>query len=532
MKRLISLLLVLAAVLSLAGCGGGRPLSSKAVATVTNGNKTVSVNDLEGILAAVDASGNTTVKLWKDITTDAPIRLPYSCTLDLNGYSITTNPKHGNAMMVMCAGSENAVTTVKNGTIFHYGTGVEVQAGGIVVDGVTFYSASGAPVSLLDPDPAYRQLNRITNSKLYAGTAAAVIFGSSGADYMGAGIAIDNSVLVCPNQAGTDVFLTRGTGGTVELGENVDIYSYGETLAQVGFYYAGLVAPRSEQPQSVTVGDTAYENMNHWSTANDSDALNLLMIANSFCYYYVEELYGISQAAGVNMNVTNLYEAGCRIDEHWAWLSSKESGKDKYEFWLTNSMGRYRHGDIRTSYEALEYLDWDMISTQQHFTTGKAKTYEVAMECAPFAKNVYDYLKKSNPEAQLYWQAHWAFQVGHDIVPDVQTQTLQYTNSRAASVTICEQNGVSMVPTGDAWQLARANPLFGDTLCKSDNIHDGTTGGGQYLNACVWFEVLTGKSCLGNTWRPDYLLPEEKIVTLQQLAHQAVAEVYGADYAK
>jgi hypothetical protein len=56
-----------------------------------------------------------------------------------------------------------------------------------------------------------------------------------------------------------------------------------------------------------------------------------------------------------------------------------------------------------------------------------------------------------------------------------------------------------------------------------DNQHDGDIGGGQYLSACVWFEVITGKNCIGNLFRPGYPLPEEKILTLQQAAHQ-VAE--------
>ena len=70
---------------------------------------------------------------------------------------------------------------------------------------------------------------------------------------------------------------------------------------------------------------------------------------------------------------------------------------------------------------------------------------------------------------------------------------------------------------------------MGDVLCnrgaKSDNYHDGEEGGGQYLNACVWFETLTGQSCIGNTWRPDtYELSESMIAALQQAAHRAVAE--------
>ena len=67
---------------------------------------------------------------------------------------------------------------------------------------------------------------------------------------------------------------------------------------------------------------------------------------------------------------------------------------------------------------------------------------------------------------------------------------------------------------------------------EGDYYHDGDIGGGQYLNACVWYEVLMGKSCVGNTWRPPYELSEEKIAILQAAAHEAVAAVYGADHAK
>ena len=88
-----------------------------------------------------------------------------------------------------------------------------------------------------------------------------------------------------------------------------------------------------------------------------------------------------------------------------------------------------------------------------------------------------------------------------------------------------------------AWQLARADERIGDVLCDrasdgGDGTHDGDIGGGQYLNACVWYEVLLRKSCIGNTFRPSYALSEEKILVLQQIAHQAVAAIYGEDYAK
>ena len=64
-----------------------------------------------------------------------------------------------------------------------------------------------------------------------------------------------------------------------------------------------------------------------------------------------------------------------------------------------------------------------------------------------------------------------------------------------------------------------------------DSVHDGDIGGGQYLNACVWFEALTGESCIGNTYQPGYTylglrrtLSQEKVDTLQKAAHEAVEE--------
>ena len=92
-----------------------------------------------------------------------------------------------------------------------------------------------------------------------------------------------------------------------------------------------------------------------------------------------------------------------------------------------------------------------------------------------------------------------------------------------------------MVPTGDAWQAARGDEKILDTLCgriktgnlvQGDYYHDGDVGGGQYLNACVWFETLTGVSCLDNTYVPDYELSADKMTLLKGYAHDAVSNIY------
>ena len=118
---------------------------------------------------------------------------------------------------------------------------------------------------------------------------------------------------------------------------------------------------------------------------------------------------------------------------------------------------------------------------------------------------------------------------GGDYYVDAAEQAGYHERQRAYALGACAENKVARIPSGDAWKIVRdggydnlcARIAFGDGL--GDNFHDGDIGGGQYLNACVWFETLTGQSCIGNTFRPDYELSEELIAALQNAAHQAVA---------
>jgi len=72
--------------------------------------------------------------------------------------------------------------------------------------------------------------------------------------------------------------------------------------------------------------------------------------------------------------------------------------------------------------------------------------------------------------------------------------------------------------------------VIGDNLCTDstrnnglgDYYHDGNVGGGQYLNACTWFEVLTGESVVGNLFYPNYPMSRDLMKALQSSAHEAV----------
>ena len=276
----------------------------------------------------------------------------------------------------------------------------------------------------------------------------------------------------------------------------------------------------------------------------DKEVKKILMIGNSFCYYFTDELYGIASADGYDLTVANLYKSGCLVSEHWMSgvmkAKNESTYKDSkiYELYTVTNKGRKKVAAPNFD-EALAYDDWDVITLQQHFYPTMAKDYDKCIsDTKLYAGKLFDHVKENNPEATLYWHETWAYQVGFDskgeTIADVATQTLTYENIKKASTVIAEDNEVPMIPSADAWQLARADARVGDVLCADDFYHDGDVGGGQYLNACVWYEVLMGESCIGNTWRPsrEYTLSEEKITALQEAAHAAVAAIYGPGYAK
>ena len=269
--------------------------------------------------------------------------------------------------------------------------------------------------------------------------------------------------------------------------------------------------------------------MQDYDPAED-DVINVLMIGSSSCYYYVEELAGIANAAGMDMLVCNVYYSGCKLEQHWTWW---KSGEANYEYYETDEMGRIKVGDPVNLKFCLERENWDIISLQQSPVRLLHTDYEKAhKEADAYAKALMKYLKEQFPQSKFYWHQLWAWEMGVDhagmVMDSKEKQQGMADFLHQFAIEMCALLDVQRVPTGDAWQLVRHNPVIGEELCKrtnkNDHFHDGDVGGGQYLNACVWFETITGESCLGNTWRPkNYELSEEKITLLQNAAHQAVA---------
>lgn len=289
------------------------------------------------------------------------------------------------------------------------------------------------------------------------------------------------------------------------------------------------------EPETPAEPEPVLPGAGYTAPGKEKEVKNILLLANSFGNRFVDELHDIFAAGGYEVNVCNIYKAGCTAGEHWSNLTSMAENltSNNYSYFVTNKDGRNKFTEITTIQQALAYAEWDVIVFQHHFSPDVCANSQIAYNsCGKAAKNMFDYLKLNFPKATLMWYETWAFEVGYAKVRKEKDQTKMYNSLHDASLKICEENSVAMLPCGTAWQIARSNPAVGDTLCLEDKCHDGDVQGGQFLNACVYYEVLFGKSCLDNTFHPGYALDEDKATELRKAAHEAVAGYYGEDYAK
>ena len=267
------------------------------------------------------------------------------------------------------------------------------------------------------------------------------------------------------------------------------------------------------------------------------DVIDVLMIGNSFCYNYVEELYGLAAAAGIKMRVCNVYYSGCKMYEHYNWWMA---GEANYQFYTTDGDGRRGVGGKSLEW-CLAQGEWDVISLQE--SSGRVRNNGGAAASLEKDRICYDtllpYLKAQFPNARTLWHQTWALQLGYVsgsyTISTVEEQTAYYELCKEHAELITDTYGWELVPSGDAWQIIRAGGY--DALCArlgkgenhvGDYHHEGDIGGGQYLNACVWFEIITGQSCVGNSYVPTYIYGSETYdlniaaSELQAAAHQAV----------
>lgn len=270
----------------------------------------------------------------------------------------------------------------------------------------------------------------------------------------------------------------------------------------------------------------------------EDDVLNILLIGNSGCYYYVEELYGLLNAADISANVCNVYYDGCQLEQHWRWW---KKGEGHYDYYVTNEAGRKQVAVDATLEWCLQQMNWDVIALAPGGQGDlRVNTVEASIEKRhTYLFDLYSYFREQFPYAKLFWQQPSAYQVGYARsfqITSLEDQQKDVKIFRELSIAISEKYNVGWIPRGDAALLVREGGY--DNLCarlgkgtnnEGDYYHDGDWGGGQYLTACVWYEALTGLNCADNPYLPEYThmgitytLSDELVKLIHESAHTAV----------
>jgi len=278
--------------------------------------------------------------------------------------------------------------------------------------------------------------------------------------------------------------------------------------------------------------------------------VHLLTVGNSFSHNATHYLGDLAKAGGDTLVLREDNVGGASMEVHWKKVEAFE--KDP-----ADSLGRYT--TRKSLKEDLSDGHWDFVTIQQ----ASIDSHDVA-RYRPFAKELSDYIHKYAPDATLLLHETWEyrvddprFAVANPKSGEPKTQDDMYQGLSDAYAAIAKELGVRRLPVGDAFHQANRDEKWGyhppterfdpktakatDLPAQTHSLNvgwkattkDGATTvtmdghhanmAGEYLGACVWYEVMFGKNVEENTFVPAGLEPEYAKF-LRATAHRVVQE--------
>ena len=192
----------------------------------------------------------------------------------------------------------------------------------------------------------------------------------------------------------------------------------------------------------------------------------ILFIGNSYTYFWnlPQTVHIMSSADSVILQTRQSTIGGVNLGQHW---NSENTLKTR---------------------EIIEQNKFDVIIIQDHSLQAINKPDSLRY----YAKLFNDLIRSKGAKTYLYMT--WA----REKEPLMQTQiALEYTK-------LAKEMNATLVPVGLAWEKARSlKPEM--NLFDEDGSHPSTMG--TYLNACVFYGILTGKTPIG---LPNRILTTDK----------------------
>ncbi len=252
------------------------------------------------------------------------------------------------------------------------------------------------------------------------------------------------------------------------------------------------------------------------------DTVRVLAIGNSFSQDSApQNLHQIAAADGTTMVIGNMYIGGCSIERH---VKNLRNDSPAYQLTFVASDGSKKVVENCKLSDAIKMEDWDFVSVQQvSGLSGQGESYTLLPE-------LVEWVRANAPGAEVVFHQTWAYAVGSDH-PDFPAYGCdQREMLEAIRRTVSEQTakvGITrIIPTGEAIQNARR------ALRDYDLTRDGyhlSLGKGRYIAALTWYEALSGRSVVGNSYLPDGSEAGTKAVSARdaricrKAAHKAVS---------
>jgi len=284
------------------------------------------------------------------------------------------------------------------------------------------------------------------------------------------------------------------------------------------------------------------------ATKTEGKVVRLLTIGNSFAGNATRYLEGIAEAAGDRVILGRANIGGASMERHWRAVEAYEADPD-------GPAGKpYLHSGARASLkEMLQLEPWDVVTIQQFsWLSYDAQTYR------PYARKLYDYVRRNCPGAQVRIHETWAYR-GDELRPGYSDQQTLHADIRAAYHTIAGELGIRILPVGDAFNAVRSSPEWqrdfreldfdsqtarypelpdqthslcrgwvwqradeeGEWQLRRDTHHANAAG--CYLGACVFYECLFGKSVVENSFVPPEIDPQDARF-LRRVAHETARD--------
>ncbi len=259
-------------------------------------------------------------------------------------------------------------------------------------------------------------------------------------------------------------------------------------------------------------------------------SLRVFIIGNSFSGNATRYLPELAKAGGHELLLGKAEAGGCSFERHWKALAADlaSPGDPKGKIYANAKSLREHLGEGR----------WDIITTQQYSRlSGDPASYR------PFVAQLYAYLKKVQPDAEIVLHQTWAYRSDAKSFGEIgdkkqaASSEEMWRHSRAAYHHIAREQNVRVIPTGDAfWRVATdpawtyvpdttfdyQHPVAPQLPVQKNSLHvgyrwgkDGTFGidpnhantAGEYLGALVWYGFLFDESPETLTFVPKGIDP-------------------------